>query len=120
MSKNIITLDEYMNEYKINEYHSYVDYSGLDSSEKRKEAIEDLKKWLGIKKYEELTSKTKKAIKDGKVVNRDGIHFAMSFAGVEGYPVLVWIEDVLDGKHLSYETREYKREFNKHMNKALN
>lgn len=66
--------------------HTEVDYNKVDPARKDTLALRDLKEWLGIKRYQTLTSEFRLSPKWDK----DKFHNVVSLSGVQGYPVDVW------------------------------
>lgn len=70
--------------------HTDIDYSGIsDQTEKDAKAIEDIKNWLGKKKFDEfelLIHRTKQARK----VPFSELQLACGIGGVQGFPVYAW------------------------------
>jgi len=69
--------------------HYTIDYSKLEGQSKIDTAIADIKSFLGIKKFKEVTG----LVKECKPP-MTGEHFEMmvSFAGIQGYPAQAWAE----------------------------
>lgn len=69
-----------------------VDYTTIrDEFDRREQAIKDLKHWLGIKRYKDIsrTALQEKA----KGYQRHDIAVTMEmFAGINGYPIQVWLD----------------------------
>jgi hypothetical protein len=66
--------------------HYKVDYKGMSPEDKQKKAVEDIKEYLGEKKFNEMESKFKEA----GVVDPGQFEFICMVGGIEGYPVGAW------------------------------
>lgn len=72
--------------------HREEDYSKIaDETAKRAKAIEDLKQWFGLKRFEDF-GKSVKATNPS--MSRLTFIFAVSMGGAEGYPVEVWADEL--------------------------
>lgn len=67
------------------------DYSKIaDPGKKRQYALEDIRQWLGIKKYEETT----RNIRDCKpAMTWNQFQMMCMVGGIQGYPVTAWAEE---------------------------
>lgn len=63
-----------------------MDYSGLDEIAKYHKAIEDIKDYLGIYRFNTLT----KTFRQEGQMSLDTFTLMLSFVGVSGYPVKAW------------------------------
>ena len=64
-----------------------IDFSGSAPEQKAVQAIEAAKAYLGDKFFAELIRILSEGIAAGKIENRRQVHLAMSFVGVQGFPV---------------------------------
>lgn len=67
--------------------HYTTNYEGLSEIEKHNKAIEDIKDYMGAEKFEELTKRVKVEYPNWTL---EQFRMAVSFAGVQGYPVKAW------------------------------
>lgn len=70
--------------------HSNIHYTG-EEAEKRAKALEDLKNWFGLEKFNSFSADVK-ACKPP--LSREQFRFACMIGGVEGYPVEVWADEL--------------------------
>jgi hypothetical protein len=72
--------------------HHTINYSALRGNEasRKAKALRDIKEWLGAKRYAKITAEFRAM----KQPSRAGFHLQVSFAGVSGYPVHVWYEEL--------------------------
>jgi hypothetical protein len=68
-----------------------IKYSGQDTAEDRKQALEDTRDWLGDERFEKITADLKQEYPD---LGPGQFTLMVSIAGVSGYPVLVWFEHI--------------------------
>ncbi len=68
-----------------------INYTNLPIDRKAVKAIEDTKAYLGDR-FAEIIGMFTQAITDGEITTRQQAHLAMSFVGVEGYPVDAMID----------------------------
>jgi hypothetical protein len=73
--------------------HTTKDYASMENP--REEAIKDLKKWLGTRKFNMLSRELKAIADQNMFENLVGI------AGVSGYPVRIWFEEIHKDDQLS-------------------
>jgi hypothetical protein len=66
-----------------------IDYSRLEGDAKRDQAMADCRSYLGDR-FDTVNVIVENAIADGE--DDDSILFALSFAGVRGYPAQAWID----------------------------
>ena len=74
--------------------HYDVDYSTLEGEAKKAKALEDIKEWLGEKKFDEVTELLKS---DESSKNFDKFAFYCGLVGVQYYPVEAWFEEIHGG-----------------------
>jgi len=70
--------------------HYNVNYDGLAWDAKRAKALKDIKDWLGAKRYREATL----AFRAIQPPTRHGFALQVSLAGISGFPVNVWYEEL--------------------------
>lgn len=68
-----------------------IDYSSLTGEEKRQKAIKDAKFFLGEEHYNKCITVIAKSMTEG--TSPESAQFMLSFAGVEGYPAQVMVEE---------------------------
>jgi hypothetical protein len=68
-----------------------INYTDLPTDRKAAKAIEDTKAYLGDR-FAEIIGMFTQAIEAGEITTRKHVHLAMSFAGIQGYPVDALIE----------------------------
>jgi len=68
-----------------------INYTDLPAGRKAAKAIEDTKEYLGDK-FAEIIGMFTAAIEEGELTTRKHVHLAMSFIGVQGYPVDAMID----------------------------
>jgi hypothetical protein len=68
-----------------------INYTDLPTGRKAAKAIEDTKAYLGDR-FAEIIGMFTQAIEAGEITTRKHVHLAMSFAGIQGYPVDALIE----------------------------
>lgn len=68
-----------------------INYTDLPAGRKAAKAIEDVKSYLGDR-FPEIIGLLTQAIEAGKIKTQNQMHLAMSFVGVQGYPVDALIE----------------------------
>lgn len=71
--------------------HYNRDYSRLEGAAKRQAALEDIRFYLGPEKFDEMSDMFKQY---QPPITLDQFAFALSFAGIEGYPVRAWHEEI--------------------------
>lgn len=70
--------------------HQEVDYSReRDPDAKRRAAVSDVKKWLGARKFREVTEAFGR---EPAPVEEEKFAFLCGIAGIQGYPVKAWRE----------------------------
>jgi hypothetical protein len=70
--------------------HNEIDYSQYaNPGEKRQAALKDIKNWLGIRKYNEVSKLARQ-----EQTSFRHFEFACSIAGIQGYPVVAWAEEL--------------------------
>jgi len=62
------------------------EYKGMTPTEKRDQAINDIKEYLGLKKFHQMNEQFKAA---GKI-DAGQFEFICMVGGIEGYPVEAW------------------------------
>ena len=87
LRKIVAKIDSLQKEGQLDEHHYEIDYKNSGSEEEKEEkAINDLKYYVGDATFEKL----KELLKDIK--NDMSARFALSFAGIQGYPATVFIK----------------------------
>lgn len=67
--------------------HHEINYSALPEADKETKALNDIKEWLGVKKFNRVEKDVKAC---QPPLSRRQFQFMCSIAGFEGYPVEVW------------------------------
>lgn len=67
--------------------HHTIKYD-LDSPDAEAKAIDDIIDFLGQERFDTISTALEIAIKDGATV--DQLRIPLSFAGVQGFPVVAW------------------------------
>lgn len=70
--------------------HYDVDYSALTPQEKFNKAIADIKDYMGEERYAKVVS----LFKLHPPIALEVFHLQMSFAGVQGYPVVAMYDEI--------------------------
>jgi hypothetical protein len=70
--------------------HYEVDYKKVDNAEEQ--AVEDIKRWFGEKKFSELEPLVIEEVKNGCTVEQ--LAFSLMLGGVQGYPVVAWYNTI--------------------------
>lgn len=73
--------------------HHDIKYNDDDPKVNRARAIDDMKRWFGPEKFDELVKNVKLDIEEGRIKSTAYIRMAIGMGGVEGYPVKVFIEE---------------------------
>lgn len=74
--------------------HYDADYSNFtDESEKAKKAMKDIVDYLGDKKYKDINRHLVLLFKSAPF-NRDWLAEGLSLAGIQGYPVTAWFNQI--------------------------
>jgi hypothetical protein len=68
-----------------------IDYANLPPEQKANKALADTQSYLGDR-FDHIIALLTEEIELGHFKTRKQIHFAMSFVGVQGYPVAVLID----------------------------
>lgn len=68
--------------------HYDIDYSKLPEPEKHNKAIQDIKDWMGVERFDKITELFKQNYPTGPGI--DQFNLMCAFVGVSGYPVKAW------------------------------
>lgn len=69
--------------------HYDIDYSKLSEAEKQSKAIDDIKDYMGIEKFNHVYSQFVELHKV-KPMTEETLGFYLMLAGISGYPVKAW------------------------------
>lgn len=72
--------------------HYDIDYSTMSEPQKSTEALQDIINYLGVPRFQDLTQLFRREYPASPDIER--FTFQCAFAGVQGYPVLVWYEHI--------------------------
>ena len=70
--------------------HNTISYAHLPEDQKKREALKDIREWLGTRKYNQLV----KEFRWHKPMPLEQFTGLCSIAGIQGYPVKVWYEEI--------------------------
>jgi len=70
--------------------HHTVDYRVYSHEMKRAKAMKDIKDWLGLERFRKID----KAYRALRQPSRHAFALQISFAGISGFPVHVWYEEL--------------------------
>lgn len=69
--------------------HYTRNYTELEGAAKTEAALNDIKEFLGVERFEGLTA-TLKEFGEKQPLSKDRFAALVSISGVQGYPVMVW------------------------------
>lgn len=70
--------------------HYDIDYSGLTPQAKYEKAIHDIKDYMGEERYNKVVG----LYKEIRPISLEVFRLQMSFAGVQGYPVVAMYDEI--------------------------
>lgn len=75
--------------------HNTIKYNLEDLPAARKQALEDIKEWMGEDRFQDVHHQFKLIFKENPDFELAGFETMVSFAGIQGFPVRAWHAQII-------------------------